>query len=94
MARDPQGTALQIDPETAEVMWEHANVADPYGIYPECPEECIGNVFRPSLRKRRPCSPLPMTRRLLRLVIATTRTGPYRCAEAEATRAFRPNVSE
>jgi adenylate kinase len=38
--------ALQIDPETAEIMCTHANIADPYGIYPECPEECIGNVFR------------------------------------------------
>ena len=42
--------ALQIDPETAEVMWKHANIADPYGIYPDCPEECIGRVYfaRPS----------------------------------------------
>ena len=41
--------ALQIDPETAEVMWEYANVADPYGVYPDC-EECIGRVYfaRPS----------------------------------------------
>jgi hypothetical protein len=31
-------------------MWEHANVADPYGIYPDCPEVCIGRVCfaRPS----------------------------------------------
>ena len=28
--------ALQIDPETAEVMWTYANVADPYGVYPDC----------------------------------------------------------
>jgi hypothetical protein len=42
--------ALQIDPETAEVMWIHANIADPYGDYPDCPEECIGRVrfARPS----------------------------------------------
>src|SRR5437016_7650982 len=42
--------ALQIDPETAEVMWKHANMADPYGVYPDCPEECIGRVYfaRPS----------------------------------------------
>jgi hypothetical protein len=42
--------ALQIDPETAEVMWEYANVADAYGVYPDCPEECIGRVYfaRPS----------------------------------------------
>jgi hypothetical protein len=42
--------ALQIDPETAEVMWQYANIADPYGIYPDRPEECIGRVYfaRPS----------------------------------------------
>jgi hypothetical protein len=42
--------ALQIDPETAEVMWKHTNVVDPYGVYPDCPEECIGRVYfaRPS----------------------------------------------
>ena len=26
--------ALQIDPETAEVIWKYANVADPYGAIP------------------------------------------------------------
>jgi hypothetical protein len=36
--------ALQIDPETAEVMWKYANVADPYGVYPDG-EECIGRVY-------------------------------------------------
>src|SRR5262245_36664413 len=43
--------ALQIDPETAEVMWRHANIADPYSDYPDCPEECIRRVYfaRPSL---------------------------------------------
>jgi hypothetical protein len=42
--------ALQIDPETAEVMWKHANIADPYGDYADCPEVCIGRVHfaRPS----------------------------------------------
>jgi hypothetical protein len=41
--------ALQIDPETAEVMWKHANIADPYGVYPDC-QECTGRVYfaRPS----------------------------------------------
>jgi hypothetical protein len=41
--------ALQIDPETAEVMWKHANIVDPYGAYPDC-QECIGSVYfaRPS----------------------------------------------
>jgi len=28
--------ALRIDPETAEVMCTHANIADPYDIYPDC----------------------------------------------------------
>jgi hypothetical protein len=42
--------ALQINPETAEVTWEYVNMADPYGDYPDCPEECIGKVCfaRPS----------------------------------------------
>ena len=30
----------KIDPETAEVMWNYAYDLDPYGIYPELPEEC------------------------------------------------------
>jgi hypothetical protein len=49
-ARDPKGSSLQIDPETAEIMWKHANIVDPYGVYPDCPAECIGRVYfaRPS----------------------------------------------
>src|SRR5262245_24184001 len=49
--------ALQIDPETAEVMWRHANIADPYGDYPDCPKECIGRVHfaRSSLSDVRVC---------------------------------------
>jgi hypothetical protein len=35
--------ALQIDPETAEVMRKYANLADPYGVCPDG-EECIGRV--------------------------------------------------
>jgi hypothetical protein len=31
---------LKIDPETAEVMWTYAQTLDPYGIYPDLPEEC------------------------------------------------------
>jgi hypothetical protein len=31
---------LRIDPDTAEVYWEYALTLDPYGIYPELPEEC------------------------------------------------------
>jgi len=30
---------LHIDPETAEVEWIYALTLDPYGIYPELPEE-------------------------------------------------------
>jgi hypothetical protein len=41
---------LQIDPETAEVMWTYANILDPYGVYPDDSEECIGRAYfaRPS----------------------------------------------
>ena len=35
-----QAEGLKIDPETAEVCWEYAQVADPYGVYPDLPEEC------------------------------------------------------
>jgi hypothetical protein len=31
---------LHIDPETAEVEWTYALTLDPYGIYPDLPEEC------------------------------------------------------
>src|SRR5262249_28742418 len=31
---------LKIDPETAEVEWLYAQTLDPYGVYPELPEEC------------------------------------------------------
>jgi hypothetical protein len=30
---------LKIDPETAEVYWCYALTLDPYGVYPELPEE-------------------------------------------------------
>src|SRR5262245_25753621 len=30
---------LKIDPETAEVDWNYALTLDPYGVYPELPEE-------------------------------------------------------
>jgi hypothetical protein len=29
----------KIDPETAEVDWIYAQTLDPYGVYPELPEE-------------------------------------------------------
>jgi hypothetical protein len=32
--------ALKIDPATAEVDWEYCYTEDPYGLYPELPEEC------------------------------------------------------
>jgi hypothetical protein len=31
---------LQIDPQTAEVRWIYAQTLDPYGVYPDLPEEC------------------------------------------------------
>jgi hypothetical protein len=39
--------ALQIDPETAEVMWKHAHIMDPYGVDPDLPEEyqCVGRGY-------------------------------------------------
>jgi hypothetical protein len=41
--------ALQIDPETAEVYWEYAQMLDPYGVHDlhDLPEEgrCVGRVY-------------------------------------------------
>ena len=34
-----QAVGLQIDPETAEVLWIYALTVDPYGDYPDLPEE-------------------------------------------------------
>lgn len=31
--------ALHIDPGTADVMWQHGQTLDPYGIYPDLPKE-------------------------------------------------------
>ena len=38
---------FKIDPETAEVDWEYAQVLDPYGVYPELPEESqqVGRAY-------------------------------------------------
>jgi hypothetical protein len=38
---------LQIDPETAEVYWQHGQILDPYGVDTDLPEECktIGRVY-------------------------------------------------
>jgi hypothetical protein len=30
---------LKIDPDTAEVSWHYAQTLDPYGVYPDLPEE-------------------------------------------------------
>jgi hypothetical protein len=42
-----KGAGLQIDPETAEVHWEYGRSFDPYGVYPDLPEECqcIGREY-------------------------------------------------
>ena len=36
-----------IDPDTAEVRWNHALTFDPYGVDPDLPEECkqVGRVY-------------------------------------------------
>jgi hypothetical protein len=37
---------LKIDPETAEVFWEHGQVPDPYGLYDLTDEEyCVGRNY-------------------------------------------------
>jgi hypothetical protein len=37
---------LKIDPDTAEVSWEHGEVGDPYGLYDLTAEEhCIGRNY-------------------------------------------------
>jgi hypothetical protein len=35
-----KAAGLHIDPETAEVLWDYTQVLDPYGIWPDIPEEC------------------------------------------------------
>ena len=43
--RTKDGT--KIDPATAEVYWSWEYVLDPYGIYPDLPEDCqqIGRAY-------------------------------------------------
>jgi hypothetical protein len=43
--REEEG--LRIDPATAKVDWNWAQVLDPYGVYPNLPEECdcVGRVY-------------------------------------------------
>lgn len=38
---------LKIDPETAEVWWQHGYVVDPYGLYDDlsAEEKCIGRNY-------------------------------------------------
>ncbi len=38
---------LHIDPDTAEVWWDYRQVVDPYGVFPEIPEECdcVGRAY-------------------------------------------------
>ena len=38
---------LKIDPETAEVTWEYAQILDPYGLHPDLPPECdqVGRAY-------------------------------------------------
>jgi hypothetical protein len=45
-----KAAALHVDPETAEVMWQYADLTDPYGLHPDRRAECIGKVWfaRPS----------------------------------------------
>ena len=37
----------KIDPATAEVDWNYAQILDPYGVHPDLPEECdcVGRVY-------------------------------------------------
>ena len=39
--------AKHINPDTAEVDWEHGQIMDPYGIDPDLPDElwCVGRVY-------------------------------------------------
>jgi hypothetical protein len=39
MAMYPQASWIGVDPDTAEVRWIYALTLDPYGIYPDLPEE-------------------------------------------------------
>ena len=37
----------KIDPQTADVFWSYEQIADPYGVCPDFPEEreCVGRVY-------------------------------------------------
>jgi hypothetical protein len=42
-----KAAGLEIDPATAEVLWYYGQVADPYGIIPDLPEELdqVGRTY-------------------------------------------------
>ena len=42
-----KAAGLHIDPETAEVLWDYRQVADPYGAWPDIPEQyqCVGRSY-------------------------------------------------
>jgi hypothetical protein len=42
-----KAAGLNIDPETAEIVWEYTQVGDPYGVWPNIPEEgrCVGRSY-------------------------------------------------
>jgi hypothetical protein len=42
-----RAAGLHIDPETAEVLWNYTQVLDPYGVWPDIPEEyqCVGRSY-------------------------------------------------
>jgi hypothetical protein len=35
-----RAAGLHIDPKTAEVRWDYRQVVNPYGVWPDIPEEC------------------------------------------------------
>jgi hypothetical protein len=53
---------LKINPKTAEVEWRYARTLDPYGVYPDLPEECqqvgratYGSTFTTCRRRSAMC---------------------------------------
>ena len=54
---------LKINPKTAEVEWRHALTLDPYGVYPDLPEECqqVGRQYFARIPRKRHMGPLSTT---------------------------------
>ena len=54
---------LKINPKTAEVEWRHALTLDPYGVYPDLPEECqqVGRQYSLDFSRKRHMGPLSTT---------------------------------